>query len=316
VSTLPAKALLGACTALVGLGSSAVTVWAGPATSTNATLPVPVVAPAPSPPDNCVGGSWPVAVQGRPDGFAGSGHGAYLWHDPDGSWALRVTHAGLNDKAVFSGILKTNGKFVDVRLSGQGYDIVAVSPKGRSIVFRFANYRTLDGLDFATRCSEALTVTLDINGARAPLGAIYLGGTATSPASNPFKIERVHIRRALQTTTTPGSPMSTTAPGQGQDLHRAKRQANRQFGSLRTAIRRGLSASPQRSRAWPLNVAASQPATARNAAPRQSPIPSAAQLVPTRTPIVLRSRSMSLAQGPFGQERQHLALPPRSPLLG
>jgi hypothetical protein len=215
-------------------------------------------------------------VQGRPDGFAGSGHGAYLWYDPDGGWALRVTHAGLNDQAVFSGILKTNGKFVDVRQSGQGYDIVAVSPNGRSIVFRFANYRTLDGLDFATRCSEALTVTLDINGARAPLGAIYLGGTATSPASNPFKIQRVHARRALQTTTTLGPPTSTTAPGQGQDLHRAKRRASRQFGSVGTALRRGPSVSLQRSRAWLLNVAASQPATDRNAAPLQSPTPSAA----------------------------------------
>ncbi|MGC8627150.1 MAG: hypothetical protein ACP5VR_06250 [Acidimicrobiales bacterium] len=253
MSTLPAKALLGACTALVGLGSSAATVWAGPASPTNATLPVPVVAPAPSPPDNCVGGSWPAVLQGRPEGFAASGHGAYLWYDPDGGWALRVTHTGPNDQAIFSGILQTSGKFIDVRQFGQGYDIVALSPNGRSIVFRFAGYRTVDGLDFATRCSGGLTVTLDINGSRAPLGAIYLGSTEASPASNPFRVQRVHSRRQLQTATTTTSTTSATAPGQSQNMHRSKRQAKRQaedqVGSLQGALGQSPGAMLKRLRA-------------------------------------------------------------------
>ncbi len=223
--TVPAKALLGACLSLVGTGLPGVAAWAGEPTSV--TLPVPVVAPQPAPPDNCGGGYWPPEVSGRPSGFAAGNRGAYLWYDPDGAWALRVTHYGPRDRAVFSGILQTGGKFVDVHSFGQGNDIVAVARNQHAIVFRFVNYGWVDGLDFATTCSAGFTVSIDVNGQRASPGAIHLGSGGVSPASNPFRVQRGRGRAPQTTTTTtstqPGGEPPTTSANPDHHHDRAPR---------------------------------------------------------------------------------------------
>ena len=217
---------------------------------TGPTLPVPVVAPAPAPPDNCLGGYWPTVVEGAPSGFDASDHGAYLWQDPNGGWALRVTHTAGNDHAVFSGTLETAGRFVDVRpLHTGGADIIAVSPDGRTVIFRFVNYSWVDGLNFATRCSGGFTLSIDINGQRASPNVLHLGGLATSPASNPFRVDRAHGRPPQATTSTVGPTPSTANvppanPGQDWALARLKREANGQIDarikSLRATIQEVL----------------------------------------------------------------------------
>ena len=120
-----------------------------------------------------------------------SAPGAYLWYDPDGGWALRVTHVSPRDTVVFSGALTTSGQFVSVhRASYNRADIVFVSRDRHTIVFRFVNYGWVDGLDFATQCSPALTMSIAMDGQLVSTDAIHLGGAAASPTNNPMRVER------------------------------------------------------------------------------------------------------------------------------
>jgi hypothetical protein len=219
VAARAAKALLSACVALAATGLVAAPAWAKvrrPVTTTTAalltsttttvgTMPTPTP-PVPAPADSCGKGVWPSEVQGRPQYFQ-VGDGVYLWDDPDGGWAVRVTHTGLQDNAVISGTLTTGGKFVDVRRAQAGDDIVAVSSNKRTILFRFVNYGWLDGFDFATRCSAGFSASFYIGGSLASTTSLHLGGAATSPSTNPFRVQRG--RSAVVSISLQTSPSST-----------------------------------------------------------------------------------------------------------
>jgi hypothetical protein len=186
-----AKLLLGASIAFALPTITAGSAWAQPTTTvTSTSLPAPIP-PAPAPEDTCVGGVWPSNVEGRPLQFEAGDHGLYLWHDPDGGWALRATHAGPHDKVVFSGTLTTGGQFADVkRVKDEANDIVVLSPNKHTILFRFVNFGYVDGLDFATHCSKGFTASFDISGHLAPSGKVHLGAGEVNPTSNPFRVER------------------------------------------------------------------------------------------------------------------------------
>ena len=221
-----AKALLSACVAVAAASMAATPAWArvrhptsttttattallSTTTTTLGTMPTPTP-PVPAPADNCARGVWPSEVQGRPQYFA-AGDGVYLWDDPDGGWALRATHTGPQDNAVISGTLTTGGKFVDVRRGGEGDDIVAVSGNKRTILFRFVNYGWLDGFDFATRCSGGFSASFYIGGNLASTTSIHLGAAATSPSTNPFRVQRGRsavVSSSLQ--TVPSTTATTT----------------------------------------------------------------------------------------------------------
>jgi hypothetical protein len=150
-------------------------------------------------------------AEGRPASFLAGSDGAYLWHDPDGGWALRVTHSGPHDKVIFSGSLTTSGRFVNVALTGgEGNDIVEVGPAKHTIFFRFVNYGWVAGLDFATHCAPAFTVKIYIEGQLAATSAVHVGPGAVNPMSNPFRIERVHGPSGDGIQVPPTT--STTAP--------------------------------------------------------------------------------------------------------
>jgi hypothetical protein len=219
-----AKALLSACAVVAAAGMVAAapawaTVRASTTTTTSAvgsttttalgTMPAPT-APTPAPADSCGKGAWPSQVQGRPLYFEAS-DGVYLWDDPDGAWALRVTHTGPNDNTVVSGTLTTSGRFVDVHRGKVGDDIIAVSGNKRTILFRFVNYGWLDGFDFGTRCSGALSASFYIGGNLAPATSIHLGAAGSSPSTNPFKVQRGRaavVSSSLQ--TVPATTSTTT----------------------------------------------------------------------------------------------------------
>jgi hypothetical protein len=184
-------------------------------TTTLGTMPIPAP-PAPAPADNCVKGAWPSVVEGRPLSFQ-AGDGVYLWDDPDGGWALRATHSGPADESVISGTLTTGGKFVDVRTlqGGSGDDIVVVGANKHTILFRFVNYGWLDGVDFSTRCSAAISASFYVGGALAPTSTVHLGEAAVSPSANPFRVERrgaiVSGVRTVSVTTTSVATTSMAA---------------------------------------------------------------------------------------------------------
>ena len=240
-----AKILLGACAVVVATGLAASPAWAnqvaqhrhfpppavtstttttfpGATTTTSTTtafgLPLPQP-PSAAPEDNCVPGAWPQAVQGRPATFQAGDDGVYLWHDPDGGWALRATHTGAHDRVIISGTLHTDGRFVLVhRVRDEGNDIVAVSANHRTILFRFVNYGWVDGLDFATHCSTGFSASFYIAGVLAPTSAVHLGADAVNPTSNPFDIERgqgsLSSNGGVPTTTTStAAPAATTITG-------------------------------------------------------------------------------------------------------
>jgi hypothetical protein len=161
------------------------------------TMPLPAPPPA-APPDSCVKGNWPPQVSGAPLTFL-LANGAYLWYDADGGWALRVTHWGLRDRAVFSGYLTTHsGEFVDVSVMSPvapspgptGNDIVYETPNKRTVYFRFVGFGLLDGLNFATQCVRGFTVSIHIGLRPLPGAAVHLGSAGTSPPSNPFRLMR------------------------------------------------------------------------------------------------------------------------------
>jgi hypothetical protein len=189
------KLLITSCLAFAPLvvaagAASAQTTTSTTTAVTTSTLPAPTP-PPPAPPDTCAKGAWPTVVQGRPASFKAGDHGFYLWHDADGGWALRVTHAGPHDKVVLSGTLTTGGQFVDVkRVKDEAKDVVALSPDKHIILFRFVNYGYVDGLNFATHCSTGFTTRLDVDGHIAPTSLVNLGQANTNPGTNPFKIER------------------------------------------------------------------------------------------------------------------------------
>jgi hypothetical protein len=139
-----------------------------------------------------VKGQWPSIIEGRPGSFQASAEGVYLWHDPNGGWALRVTHVGAHGGDIFSGALTTGGQFVDVRRAqGEQDDIVIVSPDKHTILFRFVNFGRVDGIDFTTRCALGFATSIYIGGQIAPTASIHLGGTESQPTSNPFMTERL-----------------------------------------------------------------------------------------------------------------------------
>jgi hypothetical protein len=194
--------------------SASTTTNAPAATTTVPSMPEPV-APPPAPEDNCVKGTWPATVQGRPASFLVGGNRAYLWHDADGGWALRVTHAGPRLRVVFSGSLySATGQFIDVApTAGGGNDIVYETADKHTVYFRFVDYGLVDGLNFATECAKAFTVSTHLGSRLLPAGDVYLGAGGVNPAGNPFRVERVRgqgadagLTRAVRLTT------STTVP--------------------------------------------------------------------------------------------------------
>jgi hypothetical protein len=231
-ATRAGRLLLGACVVVASTGVTTGTAWArrpprlpvpttsapGATTTTAVTESLVPSAPPAAAPDTCVPGAWPGVADGRPATLLAGSDGAYLWHDPDGGWALRVTHASLQDRVIFSGSLTTSGKFLDVQLiGGGGNDIVVVGPAKRTILFRFVNYGLVDGLDFATHCSRGFTVKLYIEGQLASTGSVHLGQSLGNPTSNPFTVERVRgtsgaLLQVLPTTTMTAPPPTAPAP--------------------------------------------------------------------------------------------------------
>jgi hypothetical protein len=175
------------------------------------TMPLPAPPPA-ALPDSCLKGDWPSQVSGAPAVFL-LANGAYLWYDPDGGWALRVTHWGLRDHAVFSGYLTTqSGELTDVAAMAAvaanagpaGDDIIYETADKHTVFFRFVGFGLLDGLNFATQCVRGFAVSIHIGLRALPHGAVHLGSSGASPASNPFRVTR-------QQAGPPGTPKSPKA---------------------------------------------------------------------------------------------------------
>jgi hypothetical protein len=185
------------------------------ASTTVPTTPLPEPPPAVAE-DTCVKGIWAPQFQGRPTTYLVGSDGAYLWHDTDGGWALRVTHANARERVVFSGSLySATGQFVDVTsLAPGGDDIIYETGDKHTVLFRFVDDGLVDGLSFGTMCAKAFTVNIHLGARLAAPGQVYLGAGGDHPLSNPFRVTRVrgasNSVAKLVSTTRPTT--TTTAP--------------------------------------------------------------------------------------------------------
>jgi hypothetical protein len=208
---------------MVAVTTTTTSTATGPAaTTTVPPKPLPQ-SPPPAGPDTCVKGAWPSQYEGRPATFAASGDGAYLWHDVDGAWALRVTHSGPRVRVIFSGSLySATGQFEDVALVGTGgNDIVFETANKHSVYFRFVDDGWVDGLNFATSCAKAFTVNIHQGPRLASPSEIYLGASSVNPVDNPFRVTRVRgddgadgkVTGVKPSTTTTTATTTTTVAG-------------------------------------------------------------------------------------------------------
>lgn len=175
--------LLAAGTALAGSAGFAVS---APATAAAPTSP----SAAPSAQAACDAGPWADRIQGAPPGFSGGDRGGdYLWHDTHGMH-LRVTHRS-SSRDVYTGTItsSTAMRIDPVRL--EKGDVARLSADHRTLVFAFANYGHVDGVDFHADCATSITVAhLNVGNVRLPASRVYLGVTKAHPAQVPFTVHR------------------------------------------------------------------------------------------------------------------------------
>ena len=140
---------------------------------------------------------WEGAVEGTPKGFApGAKGGDYLWHDANG-FHLRVTHGTNHDERVYSGEITASAPMRIDPVKLEKGDTLRLSADHRTIVFVFANYGYVDGVDFHTDCASTLTVShLHAGNTNLPTGDVYLGKDRAHPKAIPFAVHRAPVVKA------------------------------------------------------------------------------------------------------------------------
>lgn len=175
--------------AAAGVTAAGLLALAAPASAT--TPPAAPSSASPSSAAACDRAPWQAVVQGAPANFsAGDRGGDYLWHDLAG-FHLRVTHRN-DGRQVYSGLITSSApmRIDPVRL--ERGDVLRLSPDRRSIVFAFADYGKVDGVNFHTDCAAALAVSrLHVGRAALPANRVYLGHREAHPAAVPFVLRRM-----------------------------------------------------------------------------------------------------------------------------
>lgn len=133
--------------------------------------------------------AWPGNLEGRPDKMRiGGAQGYFIWHDKQGMH-LHTTTKGREH--VYTGVIRTNGKFVDVNeFRTEAGDNVRVSRDRDTIWFKFSTTAGLDGLNFRVRGGEQVDFDLYVDGHQINRQQIFLGDDGHHPRDNSFVIHR------------------------------------------------------------------------------------------------------------------------------
>ena len=208
VKTVPFKLAAGSALAVATVLTGAPGAFAAQSTTAAPTTAAPTTAATCN-----TDAHWPGYVQGKPDGFDAHDDGAYMWHNPSGGWALRVSHPVLPGKAnrvVFTGAISSAGQIGHVvRVRDEKDDVVKVTDNGHTLLFRFVNYGGVDGVDFTTTCTPGLRVDLRADGSSMPTRFIHLGDKKVNPSSDPFGIRRRDTDTGTVTPGSSGAPAGT-----------------------------------------------------------------------------------------------------------
>ena len=133
--------------------------------------------------------AWPGSLEGRPDELRDNERGYFIWHDKQGLH-LRTNNKGHQER-VYTGVIRTDGKFVDVDdFRNERNDHIRVSRDRDTIWFRFSTAGGLDGLDFRIRGGDHVSFDLYVDGRQINKNQIYLGEQGRHPRDNNFTIRR------------------------------------------------------------------------------------------------------------------------------
>ncbi|MDR3564878.1 MAG: hypothetical protein P4N59_26065 [Negativicutes bacterium] len=134
--------------------------------------------------------AWPQYLDGRPSEYRpGETRGYFIWFDRDG-WNLRT--ASKSREHVYTGVIRTNGEFVDVRgVREEHGDRIRLNHERDRISFQFeTDPRDTDGIDFRVRDGDRVNFDLYVDGELIDTHEIHLGRHNIHPHSNDFWINR------------------------------------------------------------------------------------------------------------------------------
>ena len=132
--------------------------------------------------------AWSPRVEGKPNMFQpGEIKGYFIWHNEHG---IHIWTSTRNREHVFSGVIRTDGKFIDVR--GQRLetnDFYKVENDRHKIVFRdTTGAHGSDGLNFQIEYSDHMNFDLFMDGERIDPQNIYVGENGWHPANSDFSL--------------------------------------------------------------------------------------------------------------------------------
>jgi len=134
--------------------------------------------------------AWSPRGEGKPDMFRpGEIKGYFIWHNEHGIHIWTTTRSR---EHVFSGVIRTDGKFIDVR--GQRLehdDFYKVDNDRNKIVFRdITAGGGIDGLNFKIVDGERVNFDLFMDGEKIDPREIYIGENGWHPAHSDFTLHR------------------------------------------------------------------------------------------------------------------------------
>jgi len=133
--------------------------------------------------------AWAPRDQGQPDSFRpGDSRGYFIWHDDNGLHMWTTTRGTRHE---FSGVIRTNGTFVDVhgkRLESDDY--LRVDRDRNKITFRFDTEGGIDGVNFRIDGGSYANFDLFIDGHRIDRNEIHIGDSSWHPRSSDFTLYR------------------------------------------------------------------------------------------------------------------------------
>ena len=132
--------------------------------------------------------AWSPRVEGKPDGFRpGSSRGYYIWHDQNGFHLVTTDRR----EHKFSGVIRTDGNFIDVRSQRtEQDDFFRVSRDREKLTFKFDTDGETDGLKFRVDGGRFVEFDLFVDGHRINPREIHIGDDGWSPKDSNFRLRR------------------------------------------------------------------------------------------------------------------------------
>jgi len=129
--------------------------------------------------------AWSDRSEGRPQQNPPS---LSVWHDRNDEFHVKSTN--FRNRHVFSGVIKTDGRFYDIDEKNLEYgDFVKVDQDRNTIRFQFTG-RGIDEINFKVRGGDTLTFDLNKDGRDMERNKIFIGHNGWHPRDNKFTLRQ------------------------------------------------------------------------------------------------------------------------------